>query len=262
MLAVMNIRIYVTGPLAIEVEQNTVVDERRFRGRQSRVAFAYLAIERARPVGREELAEVLWPGDMPPSWDAALSAVVSRLKSLLSAAKLDGLGFSILSGFGLYRMTVPADVWIDVEAAASAVDEAEAALRAGAMERILGLATIATNICRRPFLPDYNGPWVEGQRERLARQLVRALECHTQMWLASGDAALAVETAIEAVRLDPFRESAYRLLMRSYAASGNPADAVRAYLRLQTLLSEELGATPSSETVALYRQVSSVPPMR
>ncbi|MBI2907440.1 MAG: hypothetical protein HYX92_07295 [Chloroflexi bacterium] len=254
----MSIRIYLTGPLAIEVDRKTLVGERRFRGKQTRVAFAYLAAERARPVPRDDLVEVIWPGEMPPAWDVALSAVVSRLKGVLSAAGLDALGCLITSGFGLYRLMAPGDVWIDLEAATAAIDEAEVALRVGDMGRILGPATIASNICRRPFLPDCNGPWVEAQRDRLARQLVRALECHTHMWLATGEATLAVETAIEAVTLDPLRESAYRLLMQAYAASGNPAEAARTYLHLQTLLSEELGAAPSLETAALYRQIASL----
>ena len=252
----MSIRIYLTGPLAIEVDGTTVVGERGFRGKQSRLAFAYLAVERTRPVTRDELAEVIWPGDMPPSWDGALSAIVSRLKGLFSTAGLDDLGLSMISGIGLYRLILPVDVWVDVEAATAAIDHAEMALRVGDAGRILGPASIASNICRRPFLPDCDGPWVESQRDKLARQLVRALECHTRRWLASGEAILAVETAVEAVSLDPLRESAYNLLMQAYAASGNPAQATRTYQRLKALLSEELGATPSPETEALYRKLS------
>ena len=179
------------------------------------------------------------------------------MKGLFSVAALDASGLSITSGFGLYRLLLRGDVWVDLEAAAAAIDEAEVALRAGDTRRILGPATITSNICRRPFLPDCDGPWVEKQRDKLARQLVRALECHTRMWLASGEATLAVETVIEAVTLDPFRESAYQLLMQAYAGSGSPVQAVRTYQRLQSLLLEELGTTPSSETEALYRGLSS-----
>lgn len=253
----MSIRVYLTGPLAIEREGKIVADERSFRGKQSRLAFSYLAVERTRPVAKEDLAEVIWPGDMPPAWDVALSAIISRLKGLLSTAGLDAVGLNVTSGFGLYRLVLPADVWVDLEAASAAIDQAELALRTGETGRILGPATITSNICRRPFLPDCDGPWVESQRDKLARQLVRALECHTHMWLASGEATLAVETAIEAVALDPYRESAHQLLMRAYAAGANHAEAARAYQRLETLLSEELGAAPSPETQALYRRLVS-----
>lgn len=253
----MSIRIYLTGPLAIEEGGNNLVDERSFRGRQSRLAFAYLAVERTRPVAREELAEVMWPGEMPPAWAGALSAIVSRLKSRFTTAGLSALGVSIASNSGLYRLILPSDVWIDLEAAAAAIDQAEATLRAGDTQSILGPAAITSNICQRPFLADCDGPWVEAQRNKLLRQRVRALECHTHMWLASGEASLAVETATEAIILDPIRESAYQLLMQAYAASGNPSEAARIYQDLQALLSVELSATPSLETEALYHKIAS-----
>ena len=82
---------------------------------------------------------------------------------------------------------------------------------------------------------------MEVQRRKLARQLVRALHCLSQMWLWSGEPALAVETALEAVTLDQFRESSHQILMRSYVSIGNPSEAVMVYHRLLELLSEELG---------------------
>ena len=133
-----------------------------------------------------------------------------------------------------------------------AIDEAETAIRGGEMGRIRNPATIAANISRRPFLPDCDGTWVESQRNKLNRQLVRALECHTRMWLHSEEPTLAIETAIEAVTMDPFRESSHLLLMQAYTASGNRAEAVKAYQHLNNFLSEELGTNPSPEAETLY----------
>src|ERR1041385_6002908 len=60
--------------------------ESLFAGRQGRLVFASLVCERARSVRREELAELLW-GEVPPStWPAALSAVISKLRKLLTEA--------------------------------------------------------------------------------------------------------------------------------------------------------------------------------
>ena len=49
------------------------------------------------------------------------------------------------------------------------------------------------------------------------------------MRLSSGEPALAVSTAIEAVDLDPFREHSYQLLMQAYATDGNKAKALDVY---------------------------------
>ena len=148
-------------------------------------------------------------------------------------------------------MLLPVDAWIDLEAGA-AIDAAEGALRNGDSKRVLAPATIAVTIARRPFLAGLGGEWVDSQRRKLERQLVRALDCLSQMWLSAGEPALAVETALEAVTRDPFRESSHQLLMRSYVAIGNPSEAVMVYHGLRELLSEELGTDPSDDTEALY----------
>ena len=46
--------------------------------------------------------------------------------------------------------------------------------------------------------------------------------------------------------------SSHQLLMQAHASDGNPAQAVKAYHRLQRVLTDELGTDPSSETEALY----------
>ena len=60
------------------------VDEARFPGRQGRLLFAYLVAEQGRAVPRDELAEVLWGDAPPPTWDKALTVVVSKLRGLLA----------------------------------------------------------------------------------------------------------------------------------------------------------------------------------
>lgn len=251
----MDVRIYLTGQVALEAGSELAIDERRFRGRQGRLAFAYLICQRARPVPREELAEVLWPTARPPAWEVALSALVSRLRGLLACPPLGPEGASISRGFRYYRIHLPPETWVDLEAAASAVDEAEGALRAGDARRAWGPANVAATIAKRPFLSGDEGEWVESQRRRLQRQLLRALECLSKIWLSTGEPGLAVEGATEAVALDCFRESSYQLLMRAHAAAGNRAEAVRVYQGLRNLLAEELGTDPSGETEALYLEL-------
>ncbi|HLB12230.1 MAG TPA: BTAD domain-containing putative transcriptional regulator [Dehalococcoidia bacterium] len=248
----MGLRIYLTGRVAVELDGTALVREQQLRGKQGRLAFAYLVCERSRPVSREELAAVLWPGEMPPAWDTALSALLSRFRRLLSSEPLKELGVALSRGFGQYQVHLPVDTWVDLEAAASAIDEAEGALRAGYPGRILGPATVAATIAGRPFLSGVEGEWVESQRRKLERQLLRALDCLSSMWLDNKEPALAVQTATRAIALDTYRESSYHLLIRAYAACGNRADGIRAYQRLRGLLAGELGTDPSAETEAIY----------
>jgi DNA-binding SARP family transcriptional activator len=251
----MHSRIYLSGRVGFEVAGELAITEREFRGRQERVAFAYLVLERARPVARDELANVLWPEERPAAWQTGLSAVVSRLRSLLAREPVAGLPASMSRGFGQYRLFLPAGVWVDIEAAANAVDAAEAALRATEPRAAFGPATVAATIARRPFLSGDGGGWVAREREMLQRVRVRALDCLARVWLAAGEPQYAVEAAAEAVGADALREASYRLLMQAHVAAGNRAGAMRSYHDLRERLVGELGSDPSQETEALYLEV-------
>ncbi len=79
-----------------------MIDEARFPGRQGRLVFAYLAAEQGRPVPRDELAEALWGEAPPPTWDKALTVIVSKLRGLLAE---HGGGANALTGGGCGRGT-------------------------------------------------------------------------------------------------------------------------------------------------------------
>ena len=246
------IRVYLTGRICVEEDGKVIISESEFRARQDRLAFAYLACERAQPVPRERLAAVIWPNEMPPAWGIAISSVISRLRRLLACDALKAHSISVLSAFGQYQMQLPADTWVDMEAAAEAIDIAEGALRAGDPQRAFGPASVALIIAKRPFLSASDGDWAAVQRGKLERTLLRALESLSRIWLATGEPNLAVESATQAISVDPFRESSYQLLMQALEATGNRPEAVRTYHHLRQLLSEELGTDPSTETEVLY----------
>jgi DNA-binding SARP family transcriptional activator len=244
------LRLYITGGIELEHPGGRVV-ERALPGRQGRRALAYLTVARGRPVARDALAEVVWGDGLPPAWEAALHALVSRLRGVLQQAGVMGDQGLIGEG-GAYTLRLPPETWIDLEAAAAGLDEALGALRRGEPLRDFGPAAVAAAIARRPFLPGEEGPWIQRQRERLRETLVRAQDCLVEVFLANGEAALAVAMAGETVELEPFRESGYRQLMRAYAAAGDRAQALRVYERCRRLLAEELGVDPAPETEAVY----------
>jgi SARP family transcriptional regulator, regulator of embCAB operon len=247
------LRVYLTGEVQVELGER-LLRESQLPGRQGRLAFAYLAVERERAVSQSELAELLWPEGVPTSWTIALSAIVSKLRSRLGAV---GLSRSevLVQAFGCYQLRLPEGSWVDVEAAAAALHQAEGSLLAGDPLAAYGPALIATVISRRPFLPGEDAPWAESRRRELADALVRGLECLSRASAANGEPALALAHAREVVRIEPYRESGYRLLMSLLRAHGERAEAVRVYEQCRSILAEELGVSPSSETADLHRQL-------
>lgn len=247
------LRIYLSGRISIEAD-GKLLGPHSFPAQQGRAAFAVLVGERNTLVSRSVLADVLWPKGPPPSWPTALSSIVSKLRSLLSQAGLDGSVVLSTSG-GCYELRLPRGSWIDHEVALDSIHEAEAALKAGDPARAYGPSAVAHHIARRPFLPEEQGQWFEHRRERLVSILVRALECRAEVYLWNREYSLAVEAASEVISLRSFRETGYQLLMRAYAAMGNAAEALRVYEHCRMLIAEELGVGPSRQTRAVHAHV-------
>ena len=236
-----------------------MIDERRLPGRQGRLLFAFLVAEQGRAVPRGELAEALWGDELPATWEKALSVLVSKLRVLLRESGIDGAS-ALTGAIGCYRLDLPEGSWVDVLAATDAVHEAEEALVAGELERAKATAVVAESLVRQPFLPGDDGTWVEEKRRELAEVRSRALIVLADASLRSGDAHEAAQWAVQAIPLEPFRESGYRRLMEAHVAAGDRAEALRVYDRCRRLLAQELGAYPSPETESIYRAILDVPP--
>lgn len=211
--------------------------------------FAYLVANRPRPIARDELKDVLWTNDIPPAHDSALSGVLSRLRH--------ALGPDIIRGRTEISLALPADAWIDLEAAGEAIHRAECAVESAAWTEAWGPARVARHVASRGFLAGEDAPWID-ERRRFVRDVhLRALECIARVGLALGGMELvsAERSGRALVELEPYRESGYRLLMEVLAAEGNDADALRIYDRLRRLLREELGTAPAAATQALHKQL-------
>ena len=128
-------------------------------------------------------------------------------------------------------------------------------MRAGDDTRAWGCANVGVSIARRPFLAQEEALWIEAQRVRLLSLLGRGLYCLSVHSGRHGDPSLAVQSASELIALEPFRETGYQQLMRVHARAGNRAEALRVFGRCRELLREELGASPSPETEAVYLEI-------
>jgi len=254
------VKVFLAGRIAVEVN-GAVVEERHFPGRQGRLLFAYLVAEHGRPVPRHELADVLWGDAPPPTWEKALSVLVSKLRSVLAESGLDGTR-ALTASFGCYQLDLPEGAWVDVLVAQSAANEAESFLEQNEPESATTAAALAESLTRSPFLPGDDGPWVEEKRRELGEVRIRALSALAEASLRTDKPAEAERWAELAVEAEPFRESGYRRLMEAHVAAGNRAEALQVYERCRRLLSEELGTYPSPETESIYRGLLEPPSRR
>jgi DNA-binding SARP family transcriptional activator len=241
------LRVYLAGGIALRLRDGTTLGEEAFAGRQARRLFVRLAaIHEAVP--QVELADDLWGTDWPDSWQLSLRALISKLRGTLARV---GLTNAITSTDATYALHLPASVWLDLDGAAEAIHLAESAQADGDLKAASGWALTSRAISSRPLLPGEEADWLDGLRRRLADIRLRSLECLAEIWIEHGDHALAARDAAEAIAIDPFRESAHRLLIRAHLAAGDRGAAAEALVACQRILREELGVAPSSETLAL-----------
>ena len=241
-------RIQVCGRLTLELQGRRLEDS--LRGRQGRLLFAFLVLNRDRPVRRDELADALWSGSgAPPAYESLLAPPLSRLRK--------ALGPGVLEGRTELALNLPADAEIDWEVARESVPRAQRALEAGDLQAAWEAAKDAIEIAERGLLPGLEAPWIDARRAELADLRVEALEALAAAGLQLGGAAWpeAEAAARSAVQAEAFRESSRAVLMEILRARGNVAEALRAYEDVRVLLREELGTSPGPALVALYEQL-------
>ena len=82
------VRIQICGALAVERDGQRL--DARLPGRQGRLLFTYLVVNRHRHIHRDELAEALWREPDPAAVDARLNPLLSKLRRVFGADAVDG----------------------------------------------------------------------------------------------------------------------------------------------------------------------------
>lgn len=194
---------------------------------------AYLAIHR-RHQARDRLAEWLWPNRTPKSARLNLRQAVFEERHV---------------GHGLVQSSRE-ELWL---APSVTVDLHE--VIADVHQLLSSQAAIALEFDQsklvHDLLPGWDDEWLETERERFRELRLHGLEALGECWLASGRCARAVEAALTAVAVDPFRESVRALLIRAYIAERNLVRALDVYMSYRDLLRRELDCSPSAELLQL-----------
>lgn len=240
-------RIQVCGRLV--VVWNGERAEQRLPSRQGRLLFTYLVVTRHRPRSREALVDAVWPVGRPGTPDSALNALLSKLRAVL--------GREAIAGRDEPRLVLPADAYVDLEAAAEHVHEAESATSMGDWHRAWAPARAALHTASRGFLEGHDAPWIDEVRRSLDDIRLRALECvaETGIGLRGAELAATERAGRALIEASPFRESGYVYLMRALVARDNVAEAMLVYDRLRTALRDELGISPSARVQALHAEL-------
>jgi DNA-binding SARP family transcriptional activator len=209
---------------------------------------AYLVLHRQAPQSRQHLAFLLWPDSSESQARTNLRHVLHDLRHALPDADRF---IEVTSRTLQWRPEAP--FWLDVDAFATALDQADESAADG------GLAALreAVETYAGDLLEESYEEWASSFREELRARYLDALERLATRLGERGDVTQAIGYAARLVQHDPLNEAGYRLLMRLYAASGQHARALQVYHRCSATLERELGVEPSPETREVYEALLS-----
>lgn len=228
-------RIGVLGPLEVH-DDGTLLT---VPGKRPRALLTHLAARFPDAIAADRLTWMLWP-DVPPASPAnALQAIVSRLRRVVGAERIEYAD-------GRYRLT---DVDVDAHRFTRLLAEAA---RAPAEGRI-GILREAVGLWRGPAFHDTLFLSAEGAGLDERRRTAVADHAHACLDLGRAADALALlgpETAAS-----PRHEILQSLRIRALHATGRQAEALAAYEEVRAALAEDFGADPGPELAAAHLAV-------
>jgi DNA-binding SARP family transcriptional activator len=195
---------------------------------------AFVALQE-RPVLRVYVAGSLWT-------DAPEDRAAASLRS--SLWRLHRPGVQLVDALGAH-LRLSARVEVDIRRGLGLAEQ----LLNGTVDDE-GLTSVDRTL-EGELLPDWYEDWVLFERERFRQLALHALEALAERQLLAGRLRQALASALAAVRGEPLRESAHRMLIRVHLAEGNGSEALRQYDLCRCLLRDRLGIEPSEELKAL-----------
>ena len=220
----------------------------RLGGRRQRWLLALLLVEPGQAISSDRLIDELWQGRPPGGAEGTLRVYVSRLRSALGENTL----FARPPG---YVLDIDAEL-VDAWRFERLYREGRDALARGAAGLAADRLGAALALWHGPAFADVRDAGVVADEARRLDELrLVAVEERIDAELSLGRHASLVAELERLVAEQPLRERLWRQLVLALYHSQRQAEALTAYNRARTLLSESFGLDPSEELRALERAV-------
>jgi DNA-binding SARP family transcriptional activator len=208
------------------------VDQKRVPVSSSAQRLVALLALQDRPCTRTYIAGMLWPETTGPRANA-------NLRSSLWRALRTG---HHLIDASAQEMAIARHIDVDIREAMARADRLLDSSRP--CDDILTAQTRAD--LSVDLLPGWcDNEWVLVEQEQYHQLRLHALEAMSERLIIAERHGEAVAAGLAAVRAEPLRESAHRVLIKAHLAAGNRGAALRQYEQYRRLLHDELSLEPS-----------------
>jgi DNA-binding SARP family transcriptional activator len=197
---------------------------------------AFLAIHE-RTLHRPYVAGSLWPDVSETRADGSLRSAIWRMSDL-------GLDIVAAANGGI---RLSPEIRIDMARFVKDAHQLDGLPPADLVHLAAGF--------ERELLPDWYDDWIIEWRERWRQIRFHALEEVAGCLIQAGLYGRAIEVGLAAVRAEPLRESAHRVVIQAHLTEGNRPEAIRQFREYEELLRVELRVAPSPKMLALVDEV-------
>jgi SARP family transcriptional regulator, regulator of embCAB operon len=220
---------------------------------KQRAVLAVMVINANRPVGIDTLIDAAWDERPPEGARATLHAYISNLRRLMSSAGIDrGMLASAPPG---YRLAI-ADHQCDLGRFITEKDAGVRAAAAAQFEQASRHLSAALAQWRGPFLDDLRDfQFVATFAQSLDEEKVVAHTARAEAEIACGRAYAVIKELEALTAAHAYREPLWAQLITAYYLADRQSDALDAYHRLKTTLTEDLGIDPGPALRGLYERI-------
>jgi DNA-binding SARP family transcriptional activator/predicted ATPase len=233
------LKVITLGSLEIHLHEQRL----RFKMSKAGVLLVYLMCQSDKAHGREHLATLFWPELDDHKSNENFRQALYQIRRALG----DQADSYLRTSSGTVQFIAQAPHTLDTH-------QLEQAITHKAWET-------AADLYRGEFLSTFYpdtaqtlGEWQVITREHFHQLAVQALTELARQEETS-DPQRAIQYGRRLLSLEPWAERGHRLLMRCWMRLGQPAEALAQYQRCAQILADELGATPTLKTTALYEQI-------
>lgn len=204
---------------------------------RDRTLLTLLLLHRGATVSLDALVDCVWGERPPASARHSIQTMVWRLRAVLGTEEID------TSGPG-YSMPDPI---VDIDEVEALVAEARARAEQDPQLAVSLFGSALAMWRGEPLLDAAYADWAQPEAHRLGelRSAVAFERLSGLVGLECYDEAVPELEAF--VTANPYQERAWALLIVALCRMGRAADALRSYRRVERLLVEDLGVSPSQE---------------
>jgi DNA-binding SARP family transcriptional activator len=225
------------------------------KSRRGQSLLKYLLASPGFATSTDVLVDCFWPQTDAEAGARNLQVAVHALRCSLRGCGPGGSDETVLFRHHRYLLNPALSIVQDVDAFRATYERGLGAAHAGNSAEAIQAFEEARATYTDDYLADPYEEWATSTRLSLQDRRLHVLERLGAYYSQAETWEAAIACYRELLAVDGYREDAYRLLMRCYAAVGRPAEVKQTYLTCRRVLHRDLHLVPAAETTLLYQHL-------